>query len=110
MRQQPLFRSHQRGELVAHVIVADHRHERCLGAQRQQVAHHVAGTAKHALLALLREYGNGRLGRNPLHRAIHEAVEHHIADHQHPRAVEAIQMTKNILRRGHGRVIERLRR
>jgi hypothetical protein len=67
----------------AGVVVADHAHQHRPAAQRRDVAGHVAGSAQHHRLALDGDHRHRRLGRDAVDRAIDEAVQHHVAQHQH---------------------------
>ncbi len=69
-------------------IIPDDAHEGARGAQRRDVARHVAGAADDEFLALDGEHRGRRLGRDALDLAIDIAVEHEVADAQHARAAE----------------------
>src|SRR5208282_1521641 len=77
-----VFRRKQCANLLTGRIVAENREEPHRRTDRGEVAHHVAGTAQHAALALDAQHGDRGFGRNALDRAIDIAVEHHVPETQ----------------------------
>jgi hypothetical protein len=73
----------QAGQHPAGVVVADHADQHRPAAQGRDVAGHVAGPAQHHRLALDGDHRHRRLGRDAVDRPIDEAVQHHVAQHQH---------------------------
>ena len=74
---------HQRFELVAGLVVADHRQKRGSGAQGYHVVGHVGGTAAAFLFARDAHDGYRRFWRDPIHLSVPVTVQHDITDHQH---------------------------
>ena len=75
------FPGHHGNEVAADLVVADHGDETHVGTDGDQVAQDIAGAAEHGILRVHPEHRNGRLGRDPFHGAVDEAVEHQVADH-----------------------------
>ncbi len=67
----------------AGVVVADHADEDAAGAERDQVARHIAGAADHQFAALDRDHRRRRLRRDARDLAIDELVQHQVADAEH---------------------------
>ena len=70
----------QPGQVGPGLVVAHHGDEGDGGAERGQVAHHVAGAAGHRHVALDGQDGDRRLGRDAVDGAVDIAVEHGVAD------------------------------
>ena len=81
-------------ERRAGLVVADHRQQRRLRAQRRRVARDVGGAAGALLGARDLDHRHRRLGRDALDVAEPVAVEHHVADDQHARARDARRATR----------------
>jgi hypothetical protein len=72
----------------AGVVLTHQADQHRLGAERRDVAGHVARAAQHGGFLLDRDHRHRRLGRDAVDRAIDEAVQHHVAEHQHGLAGE----------------------
>jgi hypothetical protein len=68
-------------ELAAGIILADNADEIDGAAEHSQVVAHVGRTAEPDLFVIEHHHGNRRLGRDPGDAADHEAVQHHVAEH-----------------------------
>ncbi len=77
-------------ELAPRRIVADHRDEAGMRAQRLQVAQHIAGAARRAGFAPDAQDRDRRLGRHALDLTVDVVIEHHVADAQDARLLQAI--------------------
>src|SRR6202034_3558544 len=65
------------------LIVADQAYQDAFGAERRDIARHIAGAADLDGAVPDREHRRWRLGRNARDFAIDEIVEHEIADAEH---------------------------
>ena len=79
---------HHAADVARRRIGAGHRDEAGLGAERVQIAQHVAGAAQAQLLALDMQNRHRRLGRNALDLAADVMVEHDIADAEDARVAK----------------------
>ncbi|MEJ0070544.1 MAG: hypothetical protein WDO24_19605 [Pseudomonadota bacterium] len=70
-------------------------------AERGQVAHDIAGAAQHRDLALDSDHRDRRLGRDAIDMAVDKAIEHQVADAQHPRLGELANRRDEIGGSGH---------
>ena len=73
------FRAQPRGEHVAGVVLADHTDKNAAGAERGDVARHVAGAAGDEVAPGHRQDRSRRFRRDARHLAIDELVEHQVS-------------------------------
>src|SRR6266849_3292504 len=71
------------GERAAGIVVADHADENAAGAERGDVAGHVAGAADDQLATADRDHRRRRFGRDARHLAVDVVVEHQVSDADH---------------------------
>ncbi len=81
------------------LVVADHRQQGALRAQRLDVEGHVGSTPEALLLARNAHHRHRRFGRDAIDRAEPIAVEHRITHHQHTGTGEAFRGQGSV---GHG--------
>ena len=72
------------GNILAVTILADNSDKTGLGAQRNQVAHHVTGAAQHGVLTHDIEHRDRGFRRDSVDRSIKEMIQHDIAYAKHP--------------------------
>ena len=101
LHQQPglhtALAADQRGQVRSGLVVADHGQEGGGRAERRQVAHHVPGAAGHGDLPVHGEHGDRRLGRDPGHATIDEAVQHRVAHHEDRSALETTHGLREVV-------------
>ena len=76
----PFLAPDHAGEPAPHLVVPDHGEQRRVRAQRDEIAHHIAGAAQHVDIAVGAQDRHRRLGRGALDPPVDEAVQHHVAD------------------------------
>jgi hypothetical protein len=70
-------------------VIADHSKGRGRCSERDEVRHDVAGAAQRERLALDLDDRDGSFGRDSAHSAPDELVQHQVAKHDDPLAVES---------------------
>ena len=87
LHQQPWLHvglpADQPGEVGPGLVIPHHGDEGHRRAQCGEVAHHVAGAAGHGHVALDRDHGDGRFGRDAVDHAVDVAVEHGVPNDEH---------------------------
>jgi hypothetical protein len=84
----PRIGAEQRPELRPRGIPPEQPDQHRAAAEGGDVARHVAGAARHRHQPALAQHGHRRLGRDALHLAIEEAVEHGIAEDEDAEGAE----------------------
>ena len=91
-----LLRLDQTTDLAAGIVIADHRNEGRRCSQRPQIAKHVPGAPEALHFALDPQHRDWRFGRHALDLAEYVMIEHDVADAQHPRRFQAVDIRKEI--------------
>ena len=97
----PLLAPDQAGEPAPHLVVPDHREQSRLRAERDEIAHHIAGAAEHVDIVVGTEDRHRRLGRGALDPPIDEPVQHHVANAGDPAQAERFDESSEGGRVGH---------
>ncbi len=89
----------------AGVIVADQTDQNSLAAQGRDIAGHIAGPAQHRGFTFDGDHRHGGFRRDAVDGAIDEAVQHHVAQHQHGLASEGVgQLGQGVVHEGAARL------
>ena len=78
----PRLPADQPGQVTAGLVIANHGNKGHGGTKRGQVAHHIAGTARHGDFAFHGQYRHWRFRADALRPAINIAVQHGITHNQ----------------------------
>ncbi len=78
-------------QLLAGFVDTHHADQDGVPSKIGDIPRDIGSAAGHIGGVLGSHHGHGRLGRHALHRAVDEAIEHHIAEHQHPSSGEGLQ-------------------
>ena len=84
-RRAHMLLAEQALERASRLVIANDADQRCLGTQRGDVARNIRRPARTLFAARNSNHRYRRLGRNALDIAKPVAVEHHVADNEHPR-------------------------
>src|SRR5262249_15082185 len=90
MRLGPVLRLYQPPYLSPALIIADDKNKGRRRPQPPQFAGNIPGPAKTLHLTLDPQHWDRSLGRYPLDLAVDVVVEHHVADAENPRRVQAV--------------------
>src|SRR5215470_9608146 len=83
-------------DLAAGIVSADHRNEGRRRSQRPQIAKHVPGAPEALHFALDPQHRDWRFGRHALDLAEYVMIEHDVADAQHPRRSQEVDIREEI--------------
>ena len=92
MRLGAVLRLDQTPDLAPGFVIADDRDERRSRPQRPQIAQHISRAAQRLHFALDPQHRDRRFGRHPLDLAIDVVIEHYVADAQHARRFQAVDV------------------
>ena len=101
----PLLAADHAGEPAPHLVVPDHREQRRVCPEGDEIAHHVAGAAQHVVVVIGAQDRHRRLGRGALDPPVDEAVQHQVADAGNPAQAERFDGGGEGGRVGHDRTV-----
>ena len=92
MRLGAVLRFYQPPDLAAGFVVADNRDERGGRSERPQIAEHVSRAAQRLHFAFDPQYRDRCFGRHSLDLAINVMIEHYVANAQHARRFQPVDI------------------